>query len=78
GHFNASFLPSLLYSISNFQGAFFCDHRIAATKINLTHIKKMRKGFFYFSSGPTHHSATTTLETSKVMASPPANTACLS
>jgi hypothetical protein len=31
-----SFLTSLLYSISNFQGAFLCYHRIAATRNNIS------------------------------------------
>jgi hypothetical protein len=34
-----SFLTSLLYSISNFQGAFLCDHRIAATRNNVPRLK---------------------------------------
>jgi hypothetical protein len=35
-----SFLTSLLYSISNFQGAFsLCYHRIAATSNNVPRLK---------------------------------------
>ncbi|WP_219904928.1 hypothetical protein, partial [Laceyella sediminis] len=34
-----SFLTSLLYSISNFQGAFLFDHRIAATINNVPRLK---------------------------------------
>jgi hypothetical protein len=42
-----SFLTSLLYSISNFQGAFLCYHRlIAATSNNIARPKIERNPFF--------------------------------
>ncbi|WP_228503514.1 hypothetical protein, partial [Laceyella tengchongensis] len=41
-----SFLTSLLYSISNFQGAFLFDHRIAATSNNIARPKIERNPFF--------------------------------
>ncbi|TCW34410.1 hypothetical protein EDC32_1192, partial [Laceyella sacchari] len=44
-----SFLTSLLYSISNFQGAFLCDHRhIAATSSNITWFNNKCNPFFCF------------------------------
>ncbi|WP_228503508.1 hypothetical protein, partial [Laceyella tengchongensis] len=42
-----SFLTSLLYSISNFQGADLCDHRIAATRNNISRTQFKNNIFLY-------------------------------